>query len=65
MLILTFGGPGKSTQMPGLLMFQEAFSYSKLGYGTTIGVAMFVVILAVTYVNMKYIRPSAEQEAGT
>jgi len=62
-LILTFGGPSKSTNMPGLIMFREAFDYSRLGYGTTIGVAMFFVILAITYVNMKYIRPSAEEES--
>lgn len=63
MLILTYGGPGKSTEMPGLSMFKEAFNYGRLGYGTTIGVAMFLVILALTYVNMRYIRPSAEEEA--
>lgn len=62
-LILTWGGPGSSTEMPGLRMFKEAFNYGKLGYGTTIGVAMFLIILAVTYVNMKYIRPAAEEDA--
>ena len=59
-LILTNGGQG--TEMPGLRMFKEAFSYSKLGYGTTIGAVMFLVILGVTYINIKYIRPSAEEE---
>ena len=62
-LILTYGGPGKSTEMPGLLMFKEAYNYSHLGYGTTIGVVMFLVILSATYLNMKYIRPSGEEEA--
>jgi ABC-type sugar transport system permease subunit len=62
-LILTYGGPGKSTQMPGLTMFREAFNYGNLGYGTTIGVVMFLIILLLTYVNMKYIRPSAEEDA--
>lgn len=62
-LILTYGGPGKATEMPGLLMFKEAFQYARLGYGTTIGAVMFLIILAITYVNMKYIRPSAEEEA--
>lgn len=62
-MILTYGGPGKATNMPGLMMFREAFEYGKLGYGTTIGVMMFLVILALTYVNMKYIRPSAEEES--
>ena len=62
-MILTYGGPGKATDMPGLMMFREAFEYGKLGYGTTIGVVMFLVILTLTYVNMKYIRPSAEEES--
>jgi len=59
-LILTNGS--QDTEMPGLRMFKEAFSYSKLGYGTTIGAVMFLVILGVTYINIKYIRPSAEEE---
>lgn len=63
-LLLTYGGPGKSTNMPGLLMYKQAFNYARLGYGTAIGVAMFIIILAITYVNMKYIRPSAEEGAA-
>jgi ABC-type sugar transport system permease subunit len=62
-LLLTYGGPGKSTNMPGLGMYNYAFRHARLGYGTAVGVAMFIVILAITYVNIKYIRPSAEEGA--
>lgn len=60
-LVLTYGGPSRATEMPGLRMFKEGYEYGKLGYGTTIGVAMFLLILALTFVNMRYIRPSSEE----
>ena len=59
-LILTDGGPGYSSMMPGLVMYHEAFSYSRIGYASAIGFLMFLVILAVTYLNMRYVRSSAE-----
>ena len=59
-LILTNGGPGYSSMMPGLVMYLESFSYSRIGYASSIGFVTFLVILAFTYVNMKYVRSSAE-----
>lgn len=60
-LVLTYGGPSRATDMPGLRMYQEGYEYGRLGYGTTIGVAMFLLILVLTFVNMRYIRPSQEE----
>lgn len=62
-LVLTKGGPGYATEVPGLVMYQQAFSYQHLGYACAIGLVLFVVILALTYVNLRYIRSSAEAEA--
>lgn len=61
-LILTNGGPGDSTMVPGLVMYQRAFSYGEFGYGTAIGTTIFVVVLVLTYVNLKYVRSSTEYE---
>jgi len=55
-LIMTGGGPGDATIVPGLLMYKRAFEYSQLGYGAAIGVILFLAILSLTTLSMKYVR---------
>ena len=55
-LILTEGGPGRSTLVPALYMYQQAFSYSNLGYASAVGVVLFVVIIFFTIINYKYVK---------
>jgi ABC-type sugar transport system permease subunit len=62
-LVLTKGGPGFSTEVPGLVMYQQAFTYQHLGYACAIGLVLFLVVLALTYVNLRYIRSSVDYEA--
>lgn len=62
-LILTNGGPGASTMVPGLVLYQSAFQYARFGYATAIGTVIFVVIMVLTYINLKYIKSSTEYEA--
>ncbi len=57
-LILTRGGPGTATYVPALRMYYQAFTYSHFGYGAAIGLVLFVLILAITVVNMKVLRPA-------
>lgn len=52
-MILTDGGPGTATMVPGLLLYKNAFSYAQMGYANAIGVVMFVVILALSILNSK------------
>lgn len=63
-LILTNGGPGYSTMVPGMWMYQNAFVFSKMGYASAIGVVLFAVMFAVTAVNMRLIRSGDEYEPG-
>ena len=58
-MILTNGGPGNSTMVPGLYLYQNAFYYNRMGYGCAVGVILFVILFSLTYVNMKYIRTSS------
>jgi ABC-type sugar transport system permease subunit len=62
-LVLTNGGPGYATLVPGLHMFQEAFIRVRFGYAAALGLAMFLVIFALTYANSRLIRSSVEFEA--
>jgi multiple sugar transport system permease protein len=46
--ILTLGGPGIDTTTLVLYVFQNGFTYYKMGYAATISTVLFLLILAVT-----------------
>lgn len=52
-LILTGGGPGISSTPLTMLLVNNAFQYFKMGYASTMAVVLFVIILAVSVVQMK------------
>jgi raffinose/stachyose/melibiose transport system permease protein len=56
-LLLTNGGPGTATLVPGLDMYQSAFSNDQYGYGMAIGTLLFVVMLVFTLAAMRLLRP--------
>jgi ABC-type sugar transport system permease subunit len=57
-LVMTGGGPVMSTFVPGLEMYDAATKSSEMGYSSAISVSMFLVILVLTIIQMKYIRSS-------
>ena len=59
-LIMTNGGPGYASMVPGLLMYKAAFQDGRFGYACAIGTALFVVVFALTYINMRYIRSETD-----
>lgn len=56
-LLLTNGGPGTATLVPGLDMYQSAFQNDQYGYGMAIGTLLFVTMLIFTIVVMRALRP--------
>lgn len=46
--VITKGGPLKSTYVLGMKLYQEAFSYYKMGYASAISWVIFAVIMVVT-----------------
>lgn len=62
-LVMTGGGPFQSTTVPALEMYYAAFQDSNYGYACAIAIALFVVILAVTILNMTYLKSGIEYEA--
>ncbi|HEX6518797.1 MAG TPA: sugar ABC transporter permease [Streptosporangiaceae bacterium] len=56
-LLLTNGGPGTATLVPGLDMYQSAFQNNQYGYGMAIGTLLFVALLIFTLVVMRALRP--------
>jgi ABC-type sugar transport system permease subunit len=50
------GGPARAGMTPGLWMFNRAFFNGEFGYACALGLVLFVVILALTWANNKYVR---------
>lgn len=59
-LIITGGGPMDSTYVPALQMYYAATKFDDLGYASALGVMMFLVILAITIVNMKLLKTNED-----
>ncbi len=58
--LLTQGGPGWSTMVPGYYMYQSAFINGDMGLASAVGVFLFVLIFSITLINMKYLRSSQD-----
>jgi raffinose/stachyose/melibiose transport system permease protein len=63
-LILTGGGPGFATYVPGYSMYNNAFYFNRMGYACAIGTALFLVILILTIINFRFLRPSTDFEVN-
>ncbi len=59
-LVLTRGGPGYVTSVPGMTMYTRAFSTGQFGYASAIGLLLFGLGLALILVINRTIRPPAE-----
>ena len=53
--LMTAGGPLNSTWTPVYLLYRESFQRLRLGYGTSIGLVLTLVILLVTIVQRKLV----------
>ena len=59
-LVMTGGGPGTKTLVPGLHLYRNAMAYNRMGYACAIGTVLFAMILILTYLNHRYLRSSVE-----
>ena len=59
-MILTNGGPGDTTMVPGLYLYRNAMYYNRMGYACAIGTTLFIIILSLTFINLKYMKSSTE-----
>jgi multiple sugar transport system permease protein len=49
--VLTAGGPGLSTTVLVYYLFQQAFDFHHFGYGSTLAIVLFVIVLILTVVQ--------------
>jgi multiple sugar transport system permease protein len=48
------GGPADSTLVMVLYIYQKAFKYYQMGYASALSLVLFLVIMAVTWMQQKY-----------
>jgi raffinose/stachyose/melibiose transport system permease protein len=63
--VLTTGGIGFKSMVPGLWMYYNAFLFQRMGYACAIGVILFLLILTLTLINLKYFKTSEEMQGQT
>ncbi len=59
--LITNGGPGYSTMVPGFFMYQKAFTDGQLGYASAIGTFLFVIIMILTLISFKVGKKKEDQ----
>jgi ABC-type sugar transport system permease subunit len=60
-IILTQGGPGYSTFVPGYYMFYKAFNVGRMGYAASVGTTLFIAILLLTIMNYKFFKTDMDR----
>jgi raffinose/stachyose/melibiose transport system permease protein len=59
-LVMTQGGPGFATTVPGLTMYERAFGAGQFGYASAIGLILFVLAVGTTLIINRLFRRSDE-----
>ena len=50
---ITRGGPGFKTETMEFLLYMEGFQFYNMGFASTIGMIMFLIIIIITYFQIK------------
>lgn len=63
-MVLTRGGPLNATEVIGWYMYNNAFTFLKMGYGSAISVVIFIIIAILTILQWRFVGfGSLEEEA--
>ncbi len=55
-LLMTNGGPAGATRVLPLYLYENAFQFLKMGYASAVAVFMFVVLIALTFIQIRIFR---------
>ncbi|HZG17199.1 MAG TPA: sugar ABC transporter permease, partial [Candidatus Bathyarchaeia archaeon] len=58
--VMTFGGPGRSTEVLGTMLYRAAFRNDEMGYASTIATVIFAITFALSLLQMKWSRSGQE-----
>jgi len=53
-MLVTGGGPNKATYLYGLMLYDNAFRFFKMGYAAALSWVLFIIIIAVTVVIFRF-----------
>ena len=56
--VMTEGGPARSTEVLALLIYKQAFEFTKFGYSSAISVAFFLTLLVFSLIQFKIFKSS-------
>jgi ABC-type sugar transport system permease subunit len=51
-IVMTKGGPADSTQVAALYIFNQSFTYFKMGYGAALSVVLFIILMFVSITQL-------------
>jgi multiple sugar transport system permease protein len=54
--VMTKGGPARATEVTAVYIYQQAFQYLHLGYGSAVAFVLFVVILSCSLIQFRLLR---------
>lgn len=60
MFTLTNGGPGNSSELISLTIYRETFEHFRAGYGSAMGVVLFVIIAVLSLFELYFLRRKEE-----
>jgi raffinose/stachyose/melibiose transport system permease protein len=61
---LTFGGPGNASELISLTIYRESFVNFRAGYGSALGVILFIIISIFTLVQLAFLRRNEDVLSG-
>lgn len=61
-VVLTNGGPGYATYVPGYYMYELMNTHGEYGKAAAIGVILFAIIMVLTFVTFKFARFGGDKE---
>ena len=59
--VMTEGGPSGSTELMATYMYKSAFTQMKMGYGSTVAAAMFIIITTISLFTFKMMNIKEEK----
>ncbi len=62
--LMTEGGPGNATLVLSLHIYQQAFQFNKLGYGSALSYALFLLVSVVVLLQLKFMVPRRRSLEG-
>lgn len=51
--VMTSGGPGKTTEVLATMMYETGFRMDKMGYASAIGVLLFIITFAFSFIQLR------------